>query len=236
MATSTEYAKLITHYVPGTIYGLRAVVTIPTETQIGVGEHTNGNGFFDAYLSLDRKGGTYHYECGLSQEAGQATFFGLNKTPGGNRWHWMYAAGTEGSNGGSYNFTPGQQVPIELSINSSGGLDFIVNYTKIKTFTSNLTTSDGITNARLVLGACDEDFGSLSNLPNPLTSWGTLTTQISCGNYAYQSKQGGSWALINPGTAYNRVYWPQGYTHQTNPQDWTVATSNGNLTASLKKF
>ncbi|KOS64126.1 hypothetical protein FJQ98_12935 [Lysinibacillus agricola] len=58
-----------------------------------------------------------------------------------------------------FDITPGSNVPIELSINTKGELDFIVNYGVKKTFNnSSLTTSDGITNARVVIGACDQDY------------------------------------------------------------------------------
>lgn len=238
--SNVEYAKLLTTFMPGTIYGLRTVVTIPSETWIGWKVKTNGNGFLDAYLSVDRhnsSGKLFHYECGLAQKAGEATHFGLNDLKGSGKWHWMYAA-PDGKfdNSQPYNFLPGQQVPIELSINSSGGMDFIVNYQAVKTFTDGgLSTSNGITNARLVIGACDQNFLNTSSVPGSLTEWGTLTNQIECRNVAYQTSRGGAWTLFDPTNKVNRVYWPQGKTHNTNPQDFIVSTSNGNLTASLKR-
>jgi hypothetical protein len=231
-----EYAKCITSYVPGTIYGLRTVVTLPSETWVGWKVKTNGNGFIDAYLSLDRGTGTntLHYECGLSQAAGHANHYGLYDNTGDGKWHWMYAAGKEGADGGLYNLSPGQQIPIELSINSDNTMSFIVNYNVVKIFKA---STNAITNARLVIGACDQDYLAESSVPaSPLTAWGTFHNQIACTNYAYQTQKGGAWTLSNTTTnGFNRVYWPTQSTHNTNPNAFIVATGNGSLTASLKK-
>lgn len=238
--SKTEYAKLLTSYIPGTIYGLRAVVTIPSETWIAYMVKNRGNGFLDAYLSLDRyKGSTpYHYECGLSQTVGKASHWGELGKRGDGTWHWMYAApNSQSDNSQPYNLTPGSDVPIELSINANGGLDYIVNYGVKKTFNEgSFTASNGITNARVVIGACDQDYNSVSNIPgNTLTAWGTFTNQIVMKNIAYQTTRGGAWKLFDPTGKVNEVFWPQGYTQQTTPQRFTYVTSNGNLTASLKK-
>ncbi|MBU5441509.1 hypothetical protein [Paenibacillus sp. MSJ-34] len=238
--SKTEYAKLLTSYIPGTIYGLRAVVTLPSKTWIAYLVKNRGNGFLDAYLSLDRykSNKQYHYECGLSQTVGKASYWGELGREGDGTWHWMYTA----PNGNydinqPFNLNSGQQVPIELSINSSGGMDFIVNYNTVKTFNeASFTASDGITNARVVIGACDQDFNSVSNIPgNPLIEWGTFTNQIEMKNIAYQTKRGGAWTPFDPTGKVNEVFWPQGYDHRTTPQRFTYVTSNGNLTASLKK-
>lgn len=235
----TEYAKLVTSYIPGTIYGLRAVVTIPSETWIAYLVKNRGNGFLDAYLSLDRyKGSTlYHYECGLSQTVGEARHWGELGRDGSGNWHWMYAANGNSDNSQQHNLKPGSDVPIELSINAKGGLDYIVNYGVKKTFNEgSFTASHGITNARVVIGACDQNYNSVSNIPgNPLTAWGTYTNQIVMKNISYQTTRGGAWTLFDPTGKVNEVFWPKGYTHQTTPQRFTYVTSNGNLTASLKK-
>ncbi|MEB2282919.1 hypothetical protein LAV73_23660 [Lysinibacillus xylanilyticus] len=238
--SKTEYAKLLTSYIPGKIYGLRAVVTIPSKTWIAYNVKNRGNGFLDAYLSLDRNknGNSYHYECGLSQIVGHASVWGELGKPGDGKWHSMYAAPNgQSDNSHPYDLAPGSDVPIELSINAKGGLDFIVNYGVKKTFTDgSLTTSDGITNARVVIGACDQDYNSVSNIPgNPLTAWGTFTNQIVMKNIAYQTARGGAWTLFDPTGKVNEVFWPVNYTHQTTPQRFNYVTSNGNLTASLKK-
>lgn len=231
MTSQTEYAKLITSYVPGTIYGIRTVVTIPSETWIGWKVPTNGNGFLDAYLSLDR--GALHYECGLSQAAGHATHYGLNDNPGDSMWHYMWAAGSEGSGGSQYTLAPGRQVPIELSMNNSNQLVYKVDNNTVTTFQA---SPDPITNARLVIGACEQDFGDPSSIPpSPLTTWGTFTNQIACTNFAYQTTRGGSWTLFNTVNNFNRVYWPQGSTHATTPNDFEVVPGNGSLIASLKQ-
>ncbi|WP_341300668.1 hypothetical protein MHB44_20575 [Lysinibacillus sp. FSL H8-0500] len=238
--STVEYAKLLTSYIPGKIYGLRAVVTIPSKTWIAYKVKNRGNGFLDAYLSLDRSknNNVFHYECGLSQAVGHADFWGELGSSGDGLWHWMYAAPNQQSGAApTYDLTPGSDVPIELSINANGGLDFIVNYSVKKTFTDgSLTASDGITNARVVIGACDQNYNSVSNIPgDPLTAWGTFTNQIVMKNIAYQTTRGGAWTLFNPTGKVNEVFWPTGYTHQTTPQRFTYVTSNGNLTASLKK-
>ncbi|MGE7692023.1 hypothetical protein ACQKMI_22840 [Lysinibacillus sp. NPDC097214] len=241
--SATEYAKLLTSYIPGKIYGLRAVVTIPSKTWIAYLVKNRGNGFLDAYLSLDRNknGNVFHYECGLSQLVGYADLWGELSKKGDGLWHWMYAA----PNGQSdtkqpFDMKPGSDVPIELSINANGGLDFIVNYSVKKTFNEgSFNTSDGITNARIVIGACDQNFDSTSNIPkkpgNLLTEWGTFTNHIVMKNIAYQTTRGGAWKLFDPTGKVNEVFWPTGYTHQTTPQRFTYATSNGKLIASLKK-
>ncbi|SDS18039.1 hypothetical protein SAMN05444162_0906 [Paenibacillaceae bacterium GAS479] len=230
----TEYAKNITHYPPQSkIFGIRTVVTIPSETSIGVFETTNGNGFIDANFSLDRMG--THYECGLSQEAGQATYYGLKNTKGGNRWHYFTAPSGDGEKIKSlYTLAPGRQVPIEFTVNSDGTMQFKVDNNTVQTY-KKFAPTDGITTARLVVGLVDQDFGSISSIPSsPLTAWGTYTTPIACQNYAIQTVQDGAWIPVNV-TDFNRLYWPTGYTHQTNPQDLTVSKGNGYLTVSLTK-
>lgn len=229
-----EYAKLITGPVPGTIYGLRAVVTIPSETWIGWKVSTRGNGFLDAYLSLDR-GTNAHYECGLSQEAAHAKHWGLNDSEGDGYWHYMAAAGSEGTIGSAYSLAPGRQVPIELSINSADQLVYKVDNNTVKTYKSIADTP--ITNARVVIGICEEDYNDPANIPpSPLKKWGTFTNQIAMTNIAYQATRGGAWNLVNfTGNKFNRVYWPPGSVHQTVPQDCAVSAGNGSLIASLKK-
>jgi hypothetical protein len=145
----------------------------------------------------------------------------------------MYAAGKEGADGCTYNFSPGQQIPIELSINSDNTMDFIVNYNIVKTFKA---STYAITNARLVIGACEQNYLYESSVPaSPLTAWGTFHTQIACTNFAYQTQKGGAWTLFNTTNNFNRVYWPTQSTQNTNPQQFIIATGNGSLIASLKK-
>lgn len=229
-----EYAKLITGPVSGTIYGLRAVVTIPSESWIGWKVKTRGNGFLDAYLSLDR-GTKSHYECGLSQGAAHATHYGLNDRDGDSLWHYMGAAGDEGTISSGYSLAPGRQVPIELSINSSDQLVYKVDNNTVKTYKA--ITNTPITNARVVIGICEEDYNDPANIPqSPLTKWGTFTNQIAMRNIAYQATKGGTWNLVNyTGNKFKRVYWPPGFDHQTVPQDIVVSAGNGSLIASLKK-
>jgi hypothetical protein len=228
----TEYAKVITHYPPQTtIFGIRTVVTIPSDTKIGVGETTKGNGFIDAYFSLDRKTG--HYECGLSQAAGQAGHYGLSNTKGSGLWHYFTAPSGDGAPISSqYQLSPGRQVPIEFTVNSDGTMQFKVDNNTVQTY-AKFKPTDGITNARLVIGYVDQDFVSTSSIPSsPLTAWGTGSDPIACRDYAVQTVQGGPWMPVNV-TSVNRLEWPSGSTHKTVPQDITVSKGNGYLIASL---
>ncbi|WP_157274278.1 hypothetical protein [Paenibacillus fonticola] len=149
------------------------------------------------------------------------------------RWHYFTAPSGDGDAiKSAYQLAPGRQVPIEFTVNKDGTMQFKVDNNTVQTYSKFAPTS-GITNARLVVGLVDQDFGS--NVPKgSLTQWGTYTTPISCQSYAIQTVQGGSWTPVNV-TTFNRLYWPDGTTHDTIPKELTVTKGNGYLTVSLTK-
>lgn len=171
--SKTEYAKLVRWYPPASgVTGIKTTITIPSDGNTAIlGRH--GNGFINFYLAADGAG--HHLECGVSTSYQHQ----------GKKWHWFYTWADVDSGGDpTWSFRPGQVVPIELSINSSKtAIDYIVNGQVVKSFPGKLTT---LTNTRLVVAACDQNFPA-NGVPKPLPEWNTTHNQVVCSNFQYRN-------------------------------------------------
>ncbi|GIO38266.1 hypothetical protein J41TS12_31270 [Paenibacillus antibioticophila] len=249
MSDLTEYAKVLRWYVPSSgVTGLRTTITLPGTDSNGFSSQiggSNGSGFINFYLAGDAGKVTLpdgrivtgHYECGLSQSFAEA----LKKD---KRWHWFYTEGYIGDDGGEYALSPGTTWPIELSISNSNLLVYKVNGVVTKQFTTGPYTS--LSNARLVVAACDKVYPSEQAVPTPLDNWNTLHNQVTCANIQYRNTSG-NWITCTPsnstpptsfgtGKASDELHWPKGKTHVGTPKSYIMQISNGQLIASLKRF
>lgn len=179
-------------------------------------------GFINFYLAVI--GSSTGYECGLSTYKSKADE---------DKWHWFWNTGSA-NDGGSYNIAGSAAVPVELSINASKTLNFKVNGTVVKTFVGATGTFSSLTSARLIIAACDQDFGS--NVPSPLPNWNTLHYQVTCSNIQYRNSSG-TWVTIS-GSPDPTEFWPTpsaSHPHTGTPADYTRSVSTGKIIASLKR-
>lgn len=213
-----EYAKILRWNFGSPVYGLRTTITTPTDGHIG-----QNSGFINFYLGAYGSG--TGYECGISANRPQ-----LNDN---NRWHWFWNTTVNQNDGGPYNIAGGSNVTIELSINPSTSLlEYKVNGTVVRTFAGGTGSFTTLTNARLIVAACDRSF---TTVPNPLPAWGTEHLQVVCSNFSYRNASG-NWVAMtssNSTRPSTTEKWPNN-NHVGVPQNYTIQFIGNNLYASLK--
>jgi hypothetical protein len=242
MSAETEYAKVLRWYAPSSgVTGMRTTITLPTKynsTDSVVMKGRKGNGFVNFYIAADGAG--HHVECGLS----------INYENRQGNWHYFWTDGGSGTaGGGDWVIAPGSTVPIEVSINSSKtAIDFKVNGVTAKSFTGTFSDPATLSNVRLVIASCDQNFVKLENgkvvpdiVPVPLPDWTLLHNQVTCSNIQYRNTSN-TWVTCtstNSSPPTEELHWPipsASHPHQGEPFNFIKQISSGQLIASLKDF
>ncbi|WP_230202433.1 hypothetical protein [Paenibacillus ihumii] len=126
----------------------------------------------------------------------------------------------------------GTTVPIELSLNGDHQLEYKVAGEVVKTFLAEEEPIDSLTNARLVVAACDQKF---EVVPDPLPEWTTRHDVVICDHFSYRDSCG-KWIMmssLNSSPPTSTIFWPTGYEHTGTPADYTTTLSAGKITAAL---
>lgn len=210
-----EYAKVLRWSTDVGVYGLRTTIQLPKSATF-----EKNVGFINFYLGVF--GANVHYECGLSTKPAEAA---------NDNWHWFWNTGFA-NDGGPWMIKGGSVVPIELSLNCDGQLEFKVAGEVVKTFLAEDEPFGALTTARLVVAACDQKF---EIVPDPLPEWTTRHDAVVCDCFSYKDSSG-TWTTLsaaNSSPPEATIFWPTGYDHTGTPADYTTAISAGKIIATL---
>ncbi|WP_110931155.1 hypothetical protein [Paenibacillus bouchesdurhonensis] len=211
-----EYAKILRWSTDKAVYGLKTTIQLPKTATF-----EKNVGFINFYLGV--YGANVHYECGLSTKPAETA---------NDYWHWFWNTGFS-NDGGPWMIKGGATIPIELSMNCDNQLEFKVAGEVVKTFYAEAEPFGALTNARLVVAACDQKFESI---PDPLPEWATRHDAVICDCFSFRDSCG-TWVTMsslnsNPPTS--TIFWPTGHEHTGTTADYTTILSVGRIIASLK--